>query len=360
MTSGLPPQIKRRNLIRQSGGILSRGRILPHHLRAIGMAPVVALFEERHEQGIPETVVLGQSITRNSDDHRVLRDIDAQSAMEPVPPRKYSAEIRVVLPLDLRVVNAVHARGDEHLIEQAFKTERESDVAVVKEHLKLKNYLINGKCRCRRANESYLQDAENDREHDLTEMEAEGGGNIQVRVDMMDIVKAPEKWHPVVSQVPIVEREVHQQKTQHEGNRGRERNQMNKSDRLARRPAQGSVHRRLEQTHCRKEGGCRNCEIHQEPCDERSRGFPKWEKPLCYEQQPANRKNDERSWKIFHLRMVYTSAPPQEEPEPAVQPKQWLSTAIGRPSSCAGSRSQRKGGTSFFHCIPSCWLKSQS
>ncbi|HSZ76428.1 MAG TPA: hypothetical protein VK775_03465 [Chthoniobacterales bacterium] len=61
--------------------------------------------------------------------------------------------------------------------------------------------------------ETHLEKTENDRECDLTEMKAEGGGNIQVRVDMMDIVKTPEKWHPVVSQVPVVERQVHQQKT---------------------------------------------------------------------------------------------------------------------------------------------------
>ena len=133
--------------------------------------------------------------------------------MEPVPPGKYGAEVRVVLPLDLRVVDAVHARSDEHLIEQAFGTERKPNVAVVKEHLNLKNELIDGKCPRRGADETHLEKTENDRERDLTEMEAEGGGNIQVRVDMMDIVKTPEKWHPVVSQVPVVERQVHQQKT---------------------------------------------------------------------------------------------------------------------------------------------------
>jgi hypothetical protein len=44
----------------------------------------------------------------------------------------------------------VHARSDEHLIEQAFGTERKPNVAVVKEHLNLKNELIDGKCPRRR------------------------------------------------------------------------------------------------------------------------------------------------------------------------------------------------------------------
>ncbi len=59
-------------------------------------------------------------------------DVHAQRPMEPVPPGKYGAEVRVVLPLDLRVVDAVHARSDEHLIEQAFGAERMPNVAVVK------------------------------------------------------------------------------------------------------------------------------------------------------------------------------------------------------------------------------------
>ena len=186
---------------------------MPPYLRAVWPAPVVALFAERHQQSIPAGVVLRQGIARNSDNHLVLRDVHAQRAMEPVPPGKYGAEVRVVLPLDLRVVDAVHARSDEHLIEQAFGTERKPDIAVVKEHLNLKNELIDGECPRRRADETHLEKTENDRERDLTEVETEGGGNIQIRVDMMDIVKTPEKWHPVVSQVPVIERQVHQQKT---------------------------------------------------------------------------------------------------------------------------------------------------
>ena len=186
---------------------------MPPYFRSVWPVPVVALFVERHQEAIPPTVVLRQGISRNSDDHHLLRDVHPQRSMEPVPPGKYGAEVRVVLPLDLRVVDAVHARSDEHLIEQAFGTKRKPDVAVVKEHLNLKNELIDCECPRRRADETHLEKTENDRERDLTEMEAEGGGNIQVRVDMMDIVKTPEKWHPVVSQVPVVERQVQQQKT---------------------------------------------------------------------------------------------------------------------------------------------------
>ena len=53
-----------------------------------------------------------------------------------------------------------------------------------------------------------MKETENGRERDLAEMEPEGGGNIQVRVDVVDIVKAPEKWQSVVSQVPVIERKI--------------------------------------------------------------------------------------------------------------------------------------------------------
>jgi len=135
---------------------------------------------------------------------------------------------------------------------------------------------------------------------------------------------------------------------------------MNKSKRLARRPAQGRMHRRLEQADCRNEGEDGNCEVYAKPRDERSRGFAQREKTLGNEQQRANCNSYNWRREIFHLRMIYTSAPPQEEPDPAVQPKQWLSVAMGPPSSRSGSRFHRKSGTPFFHCIPSCWLKSQS
>jgi hypothetical protein len=92
-----------------------------------------------------------------------------------------------------------------------------------------------------------------------------------------------------------------------------------------------------------------------------SSAFAQREKAFSDEQQHKNRNGDEGCRKIFHVKNdIYTSAPPQEEPWPAVQPKQWLSIATRRPWSRSESRSHRKSGSSFFHCMPSCWLKSQS
>src|SRR5918995_366222 len=48
----------------------------------------------------------------------------------------------------------------------------------------------------------------------VTGMEAEGGGDVQIRIDVMDVVEAPEPGHVMVGQVPIVKRQVQQQKPQ--------------------------------------------------------------------------------------------------------------------------------------------------
>ena len=176
---------------------------------------------------------------------------------------------------------------------------------MVKEHLGLKNELVNGKRPCRRADETHLKETETGRERDLTEMEAEGGGNVQVRVNVVDIVKAPEKWHSMISQVPVVEREIHQQKAKHEDNRRRQRNEMNKSKRLARRPSQRRLHRRLEQADRRHEGQYRNCEVHARV----ARGVIAWlcadgKKTLSDEQQRKNCNSDERLSEDFSSRKI--------------------------------------------------------
>src|SRR5258708_36656349 len=62
------------------------------------------------------------------------------------------------------------------------------------------------------------------------------------------------------------------------------------------------------------------------------------------------------SWLFVSIRARFheTSAPLQEDPEPAVQPKQWLPTAIGRSLRCSGLRSQRYNGAASLHCMPRC------
>jgi hypothetical protein len=77
---------------------------------------------------------------------------------------------------------------------------------------------------------------------------------------------------------------------------------MNKSKRLARRPPQCRLYRRLEQADGRNEGEYRNREVHEEPCEERSCGLAQRKKALHDKQQRENRDSDERRRKIFHFR----------------------------------------------------------
>ena len=42
-------------------------------------------------------------------------------------------------------------------------------------------------------------------------MEAEGGGDVHVRVGVVDVVEAPEEGPGVVEAVPVVEGEVHEE-----------------------------------------------------------------------------------------------------------------------------------------------------
>src|ERR1700747_1732560 len=100
-------------------------------------------------------------------------------------------------------------------------------------------------------------------------MEAEGGRDIQIRIDVVDVVKAPEKSHPMVSHVPIVECEIHQQKTECELKRRRKGHEMDKSKPRSRRPSQCPSCRRLYQASRCDECEYRNSEIHKEPRNQR-------------------------------------------------------------------------------------------
>ncbi len=56
----------------------------------------------------------------------------------------------------------------------------------------------------------------------------------------------------------------------------------------------------------------------------------------------------------------YATAPPQELPAPAVQPKQWSANTIRRPSTASKFQSKMERGTSPARGRSSIWLKSQS
>jgi hypothetical protein len=113
-------------------------------------------------------------------------------------------------------MNAVHARGDQHFVQEPFKTDWESHIAVVKEHLRLKGQLVNGKGPWRNADKTYLDYAKETRKGYLAKMKSKGRRDVQFWVSMVNVMKAPKKRRAVVGEMPVVEGQVHEDKAGNE------------------------------------------------------------------------------------------------------------------------------------------------
>src|SRR6267378_5256095 len=170
--------------------------------------------------------------------------------MQSIPARENGAEVRFVLALDLRVMNAVHSRRDDDLAQKALETNRKSQVTVMKNDFRLKRELIGRECPGRNANETHLDNGEAARERDLAEMKSERGGNVEIGIDMMNVVETPEKRQSMIGEMPVVKCKIHQQKTDRELRPCRERDKVNKTKRPGIGPAQGRLSRRLHQRDC--------------------------------------------------------------------------------------------------------------
>src|SRR5437868_1548960 len=144
----------------------------PLNHRSVRAAPVVALLSKRHQKRIRDCIISGHRVAGDADLDLRLRNVQAQGAMKPVPPRKDCAEIRVILAPDLGVVNAVHARRNQHFVQEPFKADWESQVTMVKEYLRLKGQLVNGKGPWRNADKTYLDHAKETRKCDLAKMKS--------------------------------------------------------------------------------------------------------------------------------------------------------------------------------------------
>ena len=143
---------------------------------------------------------------------------------EPIPPCEDDREIRHVLAPDDRVVDAVHARGDQHAIQEALDANRQAHVAVLKERVRLKHELVDGNGQRRCADQQDLHDAKSRRQRNLAEMKAECTRHIEIRIDVMHHVKTPEERQSMIGQVPAIETQVQQQYPGDECNHGRQRN----------------------------------------------------------------------------------------------------------------------------------------
>jgi len=131
--------------------------------------------------------------------------------MEPVPPWKDDAVVGIGLVLPLRMVNAMHSRRDEEFIEVAFEPNRQPNVAMMKKCVGLKHQFISHKGWHRNSNQRDLDNAEGGGHEDFAKVESEAGGDVEIRIKMVDVVKSPEKGNPMVGDMPPVEAEVEQE-----------------------------------------------------------------------------------------------------------------------------------------------------
>ena len=136
--------------------------------------------------------------------------------MQSIPPRKHDSVVRVRLVLLLGMVDAVHSRRDQKLIQTTFETDRQSQVAVMKKRVGLKHDLVGGECSRGDSDCSNLDDAKGGRHCNLAKVKPKTRRNIQIRVNVVNVVESPEKGNAVVRDVPPVKRQVHPKKADDE------------------------------------------------------------------------------------------------------------------------------------------------
>ena len=142
---------RKRALFSLQGGGLS-GRT-----RSIRPAPIIALFAKRQRERVPKPVVVRRRISGDADFNFRLGNIQANGAMQLVPPPKDHSEIGVRFTLHLGMMNAMHSRGDQNFVQPPFQTNGKSQIAMMKKCVGLEHEFINRKCRERHANKADLR-----------------------------------------------------------------------------------------------------------------------------------------------------------------------------------------------------------
>src|SRR5882724_8769902 len=126
----------------------------------------------------------------------------------------------------------------------------------MEERVALKNQFVNGKCRHRDPDEQHLGNTKSRGHPHLAKMKTKSGRDIEVRINVMHIMKAPEKTNAVICDVPPIKCQVHQKESCDELQRRWQREQMNQAERLLSRPAQGRGSKRTheDRRHCKGRG----------------------------------------------------------------------------------------------------------
>ncbi|GAC1347983.1 MAG: hypothetical protein NVSMB23_28160 [Myxococcales bacterium] len=130
--------------------------------------------------------------------------------MEPIPDGEQRPEVGVHLAGDHGVVDAVHARRDEQEAQRPVEGERQPHVRMVELRGDEQRGLPGEERRDVDPDDRDLQRTEGHREQQLARVEPQGGGRVEVLVQVMGRVEPPEERNAVVREVPGPEAVIEQ------------------------------------------------------------------------------------------------------------------------------------------------------
>lgn len=127
---------------------------------AVGSPPVVTLPDKRHDQGVPETIIVRRGVSWNADFDFGLGYVQPESSMQPIPPGEHHTVIGVGFRLYLRMMDAMHSWCDEHTVQAAFQGNGQAQIAVVEKGMGLKHEFVSGEDHEGHADHADLEDAD--------------------------------------------------------------------------------------------------------------------------------------------------------------------------------------------------------
>ena len=107
-------------------------------------------------------------------------------------------------------MNPMHPRSDHDVIQNAFEPKRQPPIGMMKKRGGFESNKENEQHHGRDTEEKNSQGEERDGKHHFAKMESRGGGDIEIKVGVMDVMKAPEQRHHVIDVVPPPIGVIHQ------------------------------------------------------------------------------------------------------------------------------------------------------
>src|SRR5919198_1671369 len=128
------------------------------------------------------------------------------------------------------MVDAVHPRCRNRRDESFFDGGGQFQVAVVEDDRKDEQLLPEAQRFAVDAEPQDLERAKTGRKRKLAEMKTNSRGAVEIEIEMMHSVEAPQERHAMVQAVPDVERVVKQQEPEDEAERARQRKPTQESE----------------------------------------------------------------------------------------------------------------------------------